>query len=341
MSLLRANGSTPDRRVREAIAVRGLVTVAKQVDSDPRSWWQFVDIAIEHGHLDLVQWIVEGVEASDGLGELARPDASSGGTLELIEWLVDRGWPLGTQDPTLVATSRGNLPCLIWLTKRGYEPCSDTLVAAAQHGHCHMVDWLLQEGVELTTAALQWAAYEATREVVAFLLDRGAPLPDPLTDLTRWSCANAHGNDLFVWLVDVQRMPWVPTQCTEEARDQPAFDAMVLCDRSDVDLHPLYVTHAVARSDIDRLRAALDRGVELDEADLVMILDGQETAMLVEVLEHWGSLDGEYREVMDGAVGQLFSVHDDLVQILAQWGYTVVLTAKSDASEQDCSGDEW
>jgi len=321
--------------VRAAIAEGGLVTVAQLVDDHPPRWLEVCGVAVRRGHLAFVQWVLQDVPPPRA-GEPWYPVAGTAGCVEVAKWLVNRGWPIAVEDPTLVAAATGDVAYLTWLLKRGFAPSADTLVMAAQHGHCHLVDWLLQHRCSLTPMALCWAAAQQTPAVVGFLLDHGCPLPDPPSDLTRWSCTNVHSNDLFCWLVE-RGMPWTPLECMEEARDQPAFDAAVIRRLSGVDLHALYLSHAVSLSDLDRLRYALAEGVEVDEVDLMMMIESAEVAMLLEVLRHWGPLTCDDRALLDAAVSQLDTLPDVMVQVLAKWGYEAVLRATDDSENGESS----
>jgi len=150
--------------------------------------------------------------------------------LRIARFLVDRGAVVSTsagggQGVLLVASSGGDLELVRLLVDRGVDikAASDALGVAASRGHVDMVHFLLDSGVRAESGdarALQCAAAAGHLEIVRVLARHGFPAPDALEN------AAAVGHfEVVRWLLNFDAGPEVLSKAELRAGQ---------CGRSDV-----------------------------------------------------------------------------------------------------------
>jgi hypothetical protein len=270
---------------RYAVVTGAQLDLAKQVDPNPAGWgFNLALRALSQGHAEFARWALADVAPADGRFVSA---AAESGSLDLVSWLVEKGWPLG-RDTMDKAAQSGNMDLVRWLAEKGAEPTRSALVRAARGGHTTVIDWLLQRpDQELTEHVMYAAAEYSTAETVDWLLARGCP-HDPLK-VTAAACANSRGASLFTWLLDERGFDCDPAACMAR---QPPFDAALLHRRFGTPLHGNYMTTAIADGDLDRFRYGLAAGAPVSGYAATRLVQKGDDALLLEFLRH-GAVDGE------------------------------------------------
>lgn len=68
--------------------------------------------------------------------------AIGGGSIRMVESLLERGFPGAIMRVALVPAVRGDLPMLKFVLEHGNQPCDDTFYGAVKSGNVEMVTWL-------------------------------------------------------------------------------------------------------------------------------------------------------------------------------------------------------
>jgi hypothetical protein len=274
-------GELQEDEMRTAVATGGVLEVAQQIDADPSTWHgTTLQRALAHGHLLFVQWALADTEPIPVSQYVSC--AVSSGNMELVEWLVGRGWPIDEAAYGAAARS-GSLAMLEWVKARAVAPTPNAVSEAVKGGHLHVIEWLVSHGSELTAGDLCVAAYEQDQVVVDWLLDRDCPYSPK--QLTLWSCSNKGGSDLFFWLLD-RGIECDADMCMREAFRNPAFDVALIHQRLGTPLHEHYIRKAAYASDIDQVRYGLGVGAKVCQTALSTMIRKGDSAMLDLVLGH-------------------------------------------------------
>lgn len=101
-----------------------------------------LDIAAEHGHLQLVQWIYN-IQSIKSISADACERAVIGGHLDVIKWLYSNNFTINKRITTDYAAKFGHIHILMWLLDNKIcAPTSDALEYAADNDHLHVIIWL-------------------------------------------------------------------------------------------------------------------------------------------------------------------------------------------------------
>jgi len=296
-----------------ALADGGMVEAARLVEPDVSRWSVLpVFAALERGHLDFAKWALDGYSWTADDKHMMY--AAGGGSIELLDWLALEGCPVHGDAPQFAA-SHGHIHVLKWLMARGLPVDDHCLALAVSGGHLDVVVWLVERGCALsgtlTSNSLMYrAALHQGPAMVQLLAHLGCPYDEE--DLLSNACANVCGDSLFRWLID-QGYHCDVQRCLETVERKPRFDAALITDPHGLPLPHHYLTSAVVSKDIDRLRRAIQDGQTANIADVRLLVERNQVAMLAELLQH-GRISGDISSVVqivqdDSPIQQLFSVH--------------------------------
>ena len=183
-------------RVESDVIVPGRVALAKwalaegcpgKKSIDPYDDRTLADYAAWHGHLELVQWLIE-KRLFEMNGSVMR-SAIISGNLKLVQWLRGMGceWYdyAGEDDLVALAAREGHLELLQWLIQMRDEmprgeglPLDDVLENAAEYGHLELLRWLCGEGCFwnlMDEVVMSCAAKGGHLEVLQWLRAEGCP----------------------------------------------------------------------------------------------------------------------------------------------------------------------
>ena len=183
-------------RVESDVIVPGRVALAKwalaegcpgKKSTDPYDDRTLADYAAWHGHLELVQWLIE-KRLFEMNGSVMR-SAIISGNLKLVQWLRGMGcqWYdyVGEDDLVALAAREGHLELLQWLIQMRDEmprgeglPLDDVLENAAEYGHLELLRWLCGEGCFwnlMDEVVMSCAAKGGHLEVLQWLRAEGCP----------------------------------------------------------------------------------------------------------------------------------------------------------------------
>ena len=200
-------------RVESDVIVPGRVALAKwalaegcpgKKPTDPYDYRTLANYAAWHGHLELVQWLIE-KRLFEMNGSVMR-SAIISGNLKLVQWLRGMGceWYdyAGEDDLIALAAREGHLELLQWLIHLHPEhglPLDDVLENAAKYGHLELVRWLCKEGCfVMNETVMEDAAIGGKLEVVQWLRGEGCPW-----DFVTCDMAVTHGHvEVLHWVRD-------------------------------------------------------------------------------------------------------------------------------------------
>ena len=316
-----------DDDFRSAVADGGSIEVAQAIDTDPTSWRPFIGDAMERNHEAFIHWV---------LGDAPpQPDepfvywAAKSGSVELVEWLVKRGWVPDSNAMSMVPAhhTAEMLDCLL---AHGVTPdASDIYVAVWSDNH-PAVEWFIAHGCELVDTFAMIAAGGGLLDMLKRLLRQGCPY-DPVK-LTTASCRSRRGPDTFLWLRS-EGMAVKPELCMQEATVSGGVDPALIQSLFNVPLTPHHIRDSIAAGRFARLRHGLDCGAVVTVDDVAHMLECP--ASINELLRRHvadGRLDDEAIWLLDGAFAQLASsgsvavLKDSVpktIALLEGYGYTV------------------
>jgi hypothetical protein len=134
--------------------------------------------ACYHGQLDVVQ-DVHAMDRGRGRGRslaasaFACDVAAKGGSVDVVRWLRQRGYPAGAST-CYAAADAGHLPMLQFLRQEGVDWNADTCSAAAYRGHMHVLRWARENGpCPWTAETFSAAAKGGHHSVLAYLRQNG------------------------------------------------------------------------------------------------------------------------------------------------------------------------
>jgi hypothetical protein len=311
--------------LKDAVAIGGALQTAKFIDDDPVAWMSYLPAALAKGRLPFVQWVLDG-SAPDARGDQYLSEAATSGSVELVAWLVDQGWPLDFRVGAGAAHS-GSIELLQWLHDRGEAVSPIATFAAASSSHPDVLDWLVAHGCNCSSADLiAEAVRNATVPVVRWFLDHTDQEVDSL--IVSLACCNVRGTAVFEFLVTERRVDCVdPTECMRRAASNPAFDAAILVERYGVPLHQSYVDHAIERRDVSRLRFALSHGVLLTVHHYARMMERCAVALLAEAIRCHsvgGTMTDEDRQILQAATARAVKLHPAVQQMLGANSVNVV-----------------
>ena len=155
-------------------AVGQLLRCFVQYDDDNGSANESLRIAAEHGHLDVVQHLINWgahVHADEGA---ALRQASKNGHTNVVQLLLQN------------------------LMQHGRAGLDKALQFAAERGHADVAQLLIQHGADVNTSgndgcrAISWASHEGHADVVKVLLQHGADVNADGGEALDWACEEGH-----------------------------------------------------------------------------------------------------------------------------------------------------
>jgi hypothetical protein len=274
-------------RIRRSVATGGCIRTAAAIDDDPLVWLRFLPHSLVKGHQPFVDWVLADVEPDAAATYVAL--AAKSGSLELVKWLYARGYAVGG-DTLRHAAASGNVELCKWVVDHGLVPTHRAVEAAVRGGHVQVLDWLSTSGCRCTTELLRRAVHIAGVPVVAWCLGHHADAPDA-RDLLARSCQNEQGTDVFEYLADHRGFQDSPSELMRAASWQvnvvklaDPFDAATLVKRYGTPLYPEYMSDAVRREDVGRLRFALSQGQAVSVDCYKALIKKADPTLLHEVL---------------------------------------------------------
>ena len=103
-----------------------------------------IGVAAKHGHLELVQWLVQ----EQGWGKAAKDvvmHTAAGGNLEVVQWLKTKGCTWG-EFTCMAAATFGKLEILQWLRANGCPWDELTCENAVRNYHVEVLRWARENG---------------------------------------------------------------------------------------------------------------------------------------------------------------------------------------------------
>ena len=275
-----------DRRrywIMYSAASGGCIRTAAAIDDDPTAWVQFLANALCHDRRPFVEWVLGDVQADAGTQYVAY--AARSGSLELVKWLCEKGYPVGGEAMTNAAVS-GNVDLCKWVSEHDLVPEQSAMKAAVEWRHVEVLEWLSNMGCMCTSELLRHAVRRGGLPVVAWCIEHHTHPPDA-GDLLALSCRNAHGPVVFEYLADQRGYQSTPTKLMREVALRHrfgTFDAAILVKRYGTPLFPKYMFWAIDHEDISRVRFALSQGQEVSEDCYEELIENADATLLNVVL---------------------------------------------------------
>ena len=126
-------------------------------DGDGDQAETLAEAAAEHGHQELVQWLIQ--EQGFAMDEDVMGMAARGGNLELVRWLRGKGCNLDAMT-CMSAAAAGRLGVLQWLRANGCPWNWKTCYCAVQGGHVEVLRWARENGASWIADTRDRAAAE-------------------------------------------------------------------------------------------------------------------------------------------------------------------------------------
>ena len=308
--------------MKRRVCASGFIEVAELIYPEPNSL-NGVDLspALQNGHLEFVQWVLSETELHPDVADGAISDAAQSGSIDLVRWLAEEHDCPMIGEALISAAWAGKLDMLKWLYQQAGGHLQGAVIHVARHGQLHVLDWLIEQGCQLTAETLYVAAEASTTATVAWLLDHGCPHVEET--LVERACRNRRGSDVLKFLIETKRMRCNPRRCTREFNGSGGDEA-VLHRAFGTPLSEDYFEHCVQWGDISRLRYALEHFAPLRPTSLTTMFERGECAMLYETLEFYsenGIVIDEFYKLLDRASLWVPPVHDEILEVLARFGY--------------------
>lgn len=132
-----------------------------------RSCYEPVNLAVLHGHFDMIKWFHEKGDIKPDWIRLS--DAALNGRLDIIEWLHENGVSCSAYSMENAALG-GHLNIVQWLHARGFRCSTVAIDNAARTNRLDIIKWLHQNRSEgCTTAAMDKAASLGYLDIVIWL----------------------------------------------------------------------------------------------------------------------------------------------------------------------------
>ena len=146
------------------------VNVANKNDETP-----FVK-AIEGGHLELADYLIENGVDIKRYGGYALSKAVEKGNLQSVQYLINKGVDIRYGEYLITATQKGNLEMVKFLVENGANNDEKPLILASQKGNIEIVKCLMQSLVnkKYFSSALIEATTNGHFDIVKLLAENGA-----------------------------------------------------------------------------------------------------------------------------------------------------------------------
>ena len=246
----------------------GSVELAKLVNSDASFWRDSgkVNGALHTNQFSFVKWILQG--ATPRAEDKYVWHAAQSGSIELVEWLVENGWPIVEGAPGM-AVGSGNIALVEWMEARGALPGRMCWSSALLSGGLAMVDWLYSRGYVYPENAWFYRAGDVAPCITKRLIEKGVQF-DPFV-LTSSACGGSNGPELFEWLIE-QGLPFDRYQCMKEVTQGIGFDLPAFAAKYGVVVREGHFYAAVQYGLIDRVRYGLENGAVVSPGEAEVML---------------------------------------------------------------------
>ncbi len=229
--------------------------------SDEVLYAELLELAAEHGRVDLVRELMErGVQPSDA----ALCNAVSSGNIRLVNLFLTTGMHANcfvdyNLTPISCAASRGDMKMLRFLLSRGARLTRTAMNAAAYHGQAAMFSYLLEHCDE-----------SINDDTMSALLHSGNE------EMIRLACT--HGGVLKEMHI-------------EQAIYKNKLETIRLAFREGAGMQSKYLRLAITRRSLPIVRLLLDLGAVVSDGLIEHALRSGSTDMLDELLAHQGRVD--------------------------------------------------
>ncbi|KAL4117205.1 hypothetical protein PRIC2_011197 [Phytophthora ramorum] len=140
-----------------------------------RDWGLFMTSVVRGGDLELLQWLLGRGYAERQLAPPTMDDAAWGGHLDVLQWLYRHGYVHHASFALEYAARNGVLEIVEWLAR--YHPvgnASRALDAAARENQLHVVRWLLEHNLGRgAKSGMHQAAIRGYLDVARYLHEQG------------------------------------------------------------------------------------------------------------------------------------------------------------------------
>ncbi|PNH08941.1 hypothetical protein TSOC_004465 [Tetrabaena socialis] len=135
--------------------------------------------AAQRGDLASLAWLVDAMGSSAKLSEVVFGAAAASGSIQIMEWLHERGCPWGAS--TFVrAVAKRNLQAMGWLHERGcpWDARAFKAATSVAVGGVELLAWLHARGCLWDASVLESAAAACNTAQLEWLVAQGCPMPD-------------------------------------------------------------------------------------------------------------------------------------------------------------------
>ncbi len=274
--MINTSSSTKFRSLFESPDEDFSYTPAHKPISDEVLYTELLELAAEHGRVDLVHELMErGVQPSD----TALCNAVSSGNIRLVNLFLATGMHANcfvdyNLTPISCAASRGDMKMLRFLLAKGARLTRTATNAAAYHGQAAMFSYLLEHCDE-----------PINEDTMSALLHSGNE------EMIRLACT--HGGVLKEMHI-------------EQALYKNKVEIIRLAFREGAVMQPKYLRLAITRRSLPIVRLLLDLGATVNEDLIEHALRSGSVDMLDELLAHLGRMDDKpyMQQLFDLAVDE-------------------------------------
>ena len=199
----REQGMPWDHRASEAAGKHGRLETLRMLKAcgAPLNPKEVVKKAAAHGHVHVLDYIVDEERYAPVLDEWMCAGAARHGKLEAIQWLRQRHCPWHAW--TIVnAAIEGHLHVIEWARANGCSWNRQATMWAARNGHLEVLQWLRRYGCKWDEKACMWAARNGHLEVLKWLRAGGEGGTCPWNGETCWAAAASGHLDILQWAIE-------------------------------------------------------------------------------------------------------------------------------------------